>query len=164
MASEAPFLFFTDHNAELAKAVHDGRRREFASFSQFSDPQLLAKLPEPNAPSTFERSMPTGQPDKAAARAQLYAELLRIRRTEIVPRLVDAHALAAAAAGRAAVTAQWRMGDGSRLAIVCNLGDAGVPIKPPSGRVLFATSAAAAADVFAGQLAAFSTIALLDTE
>ncbi len=37
-----------------AKAVREGRRREFASFPQFSDQKLLAKLPDPNAVATFE--------------------------------------------------------------------------------------------------------------
>ncbi len=57
-ASVSPFLFFTDHNPELAKAVREGRRREFMGFSQFSDPALLAKLADPNELSTFDRSKP----------------------------------------------------------------------------------------------------------
>ncbi len=52
-ASEAPFLFFTDHNPELAKAVREGRKAEFSTFSQFSDPALIARLPDPNARETF---------------------------------------------------------------------------------------------------------------
>jgi 1,4-alpha-glucan branching enzyme len=31
-ASRTPFQFFTDHHGELAEAVREGRRREFASF------------------------------------------------------------------------------------------------------------------------------------
>ena len=48
-ASEAPFLFFTDHNEELARAVREGRRREFASFPQFSDPELCRSFPTERA-------------------------------------------------------------------------------------------------------------------
>lgn len=162
VASEAPFLFFTDHKGELAKAVRDGRRREFASFSQFSDPKLLAELPDPNARATFDRSKPTGQTDKATARVSLYRQLLTIRRTEIVPRLVNAHALDASAVGPAAVTAQWRLGDGSRLTLACNLGNSIIEAPPQSGRVLFATSRTAQRDISAGRLPAFSTVALLD--
>ena len=163
-ASEAPFLFFTDHNAELAKAVRDGRRREFASFSQFSDPKLLAELPDPNARETFDRSKPNGHSERAAARNRLYRRLLTIRCREIVPRLAKARALDAAAVGPAAVTARWRMGDGSQLSLVCNLGNSAVEITPPSGHVLFATSQTAEQDVVAGRLPAFSTVALLDSE
>ena len=57
-ASTSPFLYFTEHAAELAQAVRDGRRREFAKFSQFSDPKHLDKIPDPNAAVTFERSKP----------------------------------------------------------------------------------------------------------
>ena len=37
-ASTTPFLFFTDHHAELADAVREGRRQEFAGFAEFADP------------------------------------------------------------------------------------------------------------------------------
>ena len=68
-ASKTPFLFFTDHNAELAQAVRDGRRREFSSFPQFSDQTLLAKLPDPNAVATFEQSRPHPDPAIGAVAA-----------------------------------------------------------------------------------------------
>jgi malto-oligosyltrehalose trehalohydrolase len=56
--SVSPFFFFTDHNQELAKAVREGRRKEFAAFSQFSDPNILSQLSDPNAFETFARSKP----------------------------------------------------------------------------------------------------------
>jgi maltooligosyltrehalose trehalohydrolase len=50
--ASAPFLYFTDHqDAELARAVTEGRRREFAAFGW--RPQ---DVPDPQAPETFERS------------------------------------------------------------------------------------------------------------
>src|SRR5215510_2682793 len=55
-ASPAPFLFFTDHHGELAKAVRDGRRREFAEFKGFHDGEQAELIPDPNAPETFEAS------------------------------------------------------------------------------------------------------------
>jgi maltooligosyltrehalose trehalohydrolase len=56
--SQQPFLFFTDHKPELAEAVRDGRRNEFADFPQFNDPASLARIPDPNALETFIRSIP----------------------------------------------------------------------------------------------------------
>src|SRR5690606_7362847 len=35
--SRQPFLFFTSHHGELADAVREGRRSEFAEFSEFAD-------------------------------------------------------------------------------------------------------------------------------
>lgn len=161
MASEAPFLFFTDHNEELAKAVREGRRREFSSFSQFSDPKLLAQLSDPNATETFTQSRPREHPERAAARTRLYGQLLAVRRKEIVPRLAGTHSLDAMPLGARAVVAQWQMGDGSRLTIACNLGAAEIPLPPPAGRLLFATSPAAREQATSAGLPGYSTIAVL---
>ncbi len=49
-----PFLFFTDFHGELADAVREGRRREFAGFEAFSGE--LAPIPDPNAWDTFAAS------------------------------------------------------------------------------------------------------------
>lgn len=50
-AATSPFLFFTDHNEQLGKAVTKGRRQEFKEFKGFD-----GEVPDPQAPSTFERS------------------------------------------------------------------------------------------------------------
>jgi maltooligosyltrehalose trehalohydrolase len=48
----SPFQYFTDHeDAELGRAVTEGRRREFAAFGW--DPQ---EVPDPQDPETFARS------------------------------------------------------------------------------------------------------------
>jgi malto-oligosyltrehalose trehalohydrolase len=160
-ASVSPFLFFTDHNPELAKAVREGRRREFAGFSQFSDPKLLAKVPDPNAVATFDRSKPEPAATQADARRALYRKLLELRRTEIVPRLRGARAIAANAVGEAAVVAQWRMSDNSRLVIASNLGSEPAEIDKQSGRLLFATSPAAGRAALDGKLEPYCTVAIL---
>jgi len=160
-ASVAPFLFFTDHNAELAEAVRMGRRREFAGFSKFSDPKLLADLPDPNDAITFNRSMPIAAPGKAASREAYYRRLLEVRRQEIVPRLQGACAVSARAVGPAAAVAHWRMGDNSLLAIGVNLGSDAAQMAVHQGRLLFATSPAAEHAANSGVLEPFSTIAVL---
>ncbi|HET6548995.1 MAG TPA: malto-oligosyltrehalose trehalohydrolase, partial [Solirubrobacter sp.] len=76
----APFQFFTDHiDAVIADATREGRRREFASFAEFSG----AEVPDPQDPATFERSKLTrdGEPDGLR---ELHAALLRARR-ELLP-------------------------------------------------------------------------------
>ena len=47
-ASDRPFNFFTDFHGELADAVREGRRKEFAGFAEFSDPEARKKIPDPN--------------------------------------------------------------------------------------------------------------------
>ena len=51
-AAATPFLYFADHeDAEMARAVSEGRKREFAAFG-FAEQQV----PDPEARDTFERS------------------------------------------------------------------------------------------------------------
>jgi maltooligosyltrehalose trehalohydrolase len=136
--SEAPFLFFTDFHDELADAVREGRRREFAKFPAFADPDARARIPDPNAPATFARSHPEPGPQAVEWR-DLYRELLTLRHKHIVPRLAGARSLGAHALGEAAVFARWQLGDDAVLAIGINLGDAPIMFPPSSGATLFAS-------------------------
>jgi maltooligosyltrehalose trehalohydrolase len=134
--SLTPFLFFTDHHDEIADAVREGRRQEFASFSEFADPEQRERIPDPNAAETFAASVPrSGGGDRFA----FYQRLIAVRMQDIVPRLAGAVSLGAEAIGAKAVLARWRMGDRSILTIVTNLGSDPVPFKTPSGRLLFTT-------------------------
>ena len=81
---DAPFQFFSDHIDEsIAQATREGRRQEFASFSQFSQEEI----PDPQDRATFERSKLTRRADPAISR--LYADLLVVRR-RLPPGDVDA--------------------------------------------------------------------------
>jgi maltooligosyltrehalose trehalohydrolase len=158
-ASESPFLFFTDHNEELARAVREGRRREFAAFPQFSDPDTLQKLPEANAIETFGRSKPLGKDGSSKSRNDLYRKLLTLRREHIVPRLAGAHTIDVQTVGPAAVLARWRMGDGSTLILASNLGAESLAITPMREDFLFAGSDAARKSARDGKLEPYSTLA-----
>ena len=160
-ATDAPFLFFTDHNEKLAQAVREGRRREFASFPQFSDPTLLKKIPDPNDEETFERSHPFIDQTLNHRRKDFYERLLGLRRAYIIPRLIGARATDANAIGEAAVVARWRMGDGVTLTLACNLAGQAAEIEPLAGEILFATSDPALNSYRVGQLEAYTTIAQL---
>jgi maltooligosyltrehalose trehalohydrolase len=120
IGSRSPFLFFTDFHDDLADAVREGRRKEFAKFPAFADPEQRDRIPDPNAPETFERSRPLENAESATWRA-FYKHLIDLRRTHIVPRLKGALAEGARVLGGKAVTAAWRMGDGARLTIALNL-------------------------------------------
>jgi len=54
--ASAPFLYFTDHEPALGKAVTEGRRSEFRAFSAFRDETFRELIPDPQARETFERS------------------------------------------------------------------------------------------------------------
>jgi maltooligosyltrehalose trehalohydrolase len=135
-AAEQPFLFFTSHHGELARLVREGRRNEFAAFSAFTDPHKREQIPDPNAPQTFEASRPVLSTSGPSVIQQLYRQLLQIRHEQIIPRLPGAQALDASVLAPGAVSACWRMGDGSELRVDLNLGNAPVQHTPPIDAVL----------------------------
>ncbi|ARS51823.1 malto-oligosyltrehalose trehalohydrolase [Kushneria konosiri] len=134
-----PFLFFTDHRDELADAVREGRRSEFADFSHFKDEKTRAQIPDPNAVSTFEQSCLSGPEDDPEADMwrTRYMTLLDIRHAEIIPRLPGTRPMGAVPLGEGAILAHWRMGDGTVLAIAVNLGKQRVSIDAPEGQRLY---------------------------
>jgi len=138
--SESPFLFFTDFHDELADAVREGRRCEFAGTPAFDEPEEREKIPDPNAPGTYDASVPRPGPDADAWR-DLYARLLKLRAERIAPVLAGASSLGAEAVGDAAVVARWRMADATTLTIAINLGDEAVDANVPDAPLLFAAGA-----------------------
>jgi maltooligosyltrehalose trehalohydrolase len=163
-AATAPFLFFTDHNEQLAPLVTEGRRKEFAKFAAFQDAGLRATIPDPNDAATFHASVPdlaeADKPHHAEALA-LHRQLLALRQRHIVPHLPGAHAIGAHAVGVGAVLARWRLGDGSVLTIACNLGDRHATCAA-SGNHLFESIAGAATVLGTGSLLPRCCVVLLD--
>jgi maltooligosyltrehalose trehalohydrolase len=81
----SPFQFFTDHAGELGELVRSGRAREFEHFAAFADASSRARLPDPQAVRTFERSrLDWSERERAPHQhlLQLYADLLERRRSE----------------------------------------------------------------------------------
>jgi 1,4-alpha-glucan branching enzyme len=137
LAATRPFLFFCDFGPDLAEAVTQGRRREFARFARFADPESRAAIPDPGDPATFERSrLSFDDADPAArARVDLHRELLRLRARHIVPRLASGAEPEAdfASLDTTGVAVWWRLDDGSVLHLLANLGPEPVaaPMRPP---------------------------------
>ncbi len=135
--AKEPFLFFTDHHGELAEAVREGRRNEFADFAAFQDPERRERIPDPNALPTFQQSNPTFTDSE---QAQFYRQLLSLRHRHLVPHLPGSVALGAQVLADGAVTARWRLGNGSLLQIDLNL--SATPVNHPAPEhLLFATPA-----------------------
>lgn len=135
--AEEPFLFFTDHHGELAEAVREGRRNEFADFAAFKDPKRRERIPDPNAEATFKQSAPAFADNE---QARLYHQLLSLRHRHIVPHLSGSQALGAQVLADGAVSARWRLGNGSLLQIDLNLGTEAL-VYPACAHVLFQTPA-----------------------
>ncbi|WP_404990741.1 malto-oligosyltrehalose trehalohydrolase [Cupriavidus pauculus] len=161
--ARTPFLYFTDHPPELAQAVRDGRRREFAASTAFRDDAHAARIADPNARETFEMSRPVCDDTDGDCRAwnHYYGELLSIRRHEIMPRLRQCRTAGVTPLGDRALVARWRMGDGSLLSIWLNLGEASVDADCEGGHMLHASQSGAIASLAAGILPGYSCVACL---
>lgn len=118
-----PFLYFCHFHEELARAVREGRRGEFARFERFRSEEAMATIPDPNGVPTFEASkIDWAKLDVSAhaGRLSLVRRLLELRGREIVPRLPALSGEADAAGSL--IAARWMLADGARLGVVANLG------------------------------------------
>ena len=121
-----PFPFFCDFGPDLADAVREGRRAEFARFPEFQDPASRSRIPDPNAEATFE-SAKLGWDDIGRAPhadwLRWYRRVLAVRHAEIVPRLGDIQAGGRyQIVGPGAVVVRWSLGHaGEELVLAANL-------------------------------------------
>jgi maltooligosyltrehalose trehalohydrolase len=138
-ASSAPFLYFADHEADLAAKVRQGRADFMSQFPGVATPDGRAALPDPADPETFRRCRldhaDRGRHPEAWA---LHCDLLRLRREHApfrAPASVDGAVLAAEA-----FVLRFAAEDTDRLLLI-NLGrDLHLPVAPepllapPAGR------------------------------
>jgi maltooligosyltrehalose trehalohydrolase len=81
--ASTPFLYFADHNPDLARAVEKGRIEFMSQFQSLSSPDMRAHMPAPHDPATFERSRLNWDEWEAhAADRRLHADLLALRRAD----------------------------------------------------------------------------------
>jgi malto-oligosyltrehalose trehalohydrolase/4-alpha-glucanotransferase len=135
-----PFLYFTSHEPELAELVKEGRRKEFAGFSEFADEDSRERIPDPNDPETFISSRPVAMSTAHGHRA-LYQTLLRLRAEHVMPGLAHCSSSGSRALGDRAAVASWRLGTGKELVIATNLGKSVVEWHdaPRQGTLLYST-------------------------
>jgi maltooligosyltrehalose trehalohydrolase len=81
--SSAPFLYFADHNPELAEAVRKGRLEFLSQFPSLADPEVQAVIATPHDPATFERcKLDFAERERHAGCYALHRDLLRLRRED----------------------------------------------------------------------------------
>jgi len=123
-AASSPFLYFTNHvDAELGRAVTEGRRKEFAAFGW-----KPSEVPDPQADATFQASKLKWDERRKEPHADILAwhtALIRLRRDE--PSLTDGR-LDRTEIGfdEAAKTLMLRRGP---ITVACNLGEQRVPLE-----------------------------------
>ena len=80
-AASAPFLYFADHNANLAQAVQRGRAEFIGQFASLGSPEMQAQMAAPHDESTFTRCrLDWAERDAHVRAVALHRDLLRLRR------------------------------------------------------------------------------------
>ncbi|HEY6392698.1 MAG TPA: malto-oligosyltrehalose trehalohydrolase [Bryobacteraceae bacterium] len=128
-ADRSPFLYFTSHgDPELARAVSEGRRKEFADFAtgpEFHDPQSL---------ETFEKSKIDWSQSSSKDVLRLYRDLISLRKR--TPCLSNGRKdLLRVDVNEEAGWLKLERSDpgGGSALLICNFSGIGLAIGPPDG-------------------------------
>jgi maltooligosyltrehalose trehalohydrolase len=139
-AASTPFLFFCDFGPELARAVTQGRRREFKRFAAFADDAAVAAIPDPGSASTFDASKlrwteRTQAPQRE--RLALITELLDLRRRYLMPQLEHVGRGSFRVEG-SLLHLEWRLSDTTRWRVLANFAGNDATASRPQGEIVFA--------------------------
>jgi maltooligosyltrehalose trehalohydrolase len=164
--ASTPFLFFCDFDGDLAKAVTEGRRNEFAKFAKFSSEEATSQIPDPNAEATFFRS----KLDWATVNQplhhewfELYQTLLTLRRDSVSPYLAESVCAKFALPGSGGLVVSWTFDENATLTLVANLSASAIPTPSrPHGDLIYSNARMATAESDQGDMPAWSVAWFLD--
>jgi maltooligosyltrehalose trehalohydrolase len=92
--ASAPFLYFADHNSELASLVRRGRAEFLGQFAHVATPEVTSRLTDPSAETTFTHCKIDWRDKDDVNGAQTVAlvrDLIRIRRKDATFRRQGIH-------------------------------------------------------------------------
>jgi maltooligosyltrehalose trehalohydrolase len=121
--ASSPFLYFADHEPELAKAVRNGRLEFLSQFPSLATPETQAGVADPESPETFERcKLDLSERERHAACYALHRDLLRLRREDPVFRAQGKGGLDGAVLGPEAFVIRFFGSDSENRLLLVNLG------------------------------------------
>ena len=119
--SSAPFLYFADHNPELAKLVRAGRKEFLSQFPSLADQRTQEGLADPGADETFTRCrLDFSERERHAQHYALHRDLLARRRSDAT--LSSCSAVDGAVLADSALVLRFFAEDGDDRLLVLNLG------------------------------------------
>jgi maltooligosyltrehalose trehalohydrolase len=122
-AASSPFLYFADHNPELARLVKQGRFKFLAQFPTVARPDMQALLADPADPRTFERcKLDLTERARNAAVYHLHRDLLKLRRDDAVFRRQRRRGLDGAVLSERALVVRFFGGEAGDRLLLVNLG------------------------------------------
>lgn len=132
-ACDQPFPFFCDFQGELAEAVREGRRKEFASFSKFG-----GDVPDPLSDETFQSAVIDWDLTMVEPHREHLAfahEMLALRQQAVAPLLASGwQESKVVVLDERGIDGVWRFNGGS-LRILANFSDRPIEgLAPPSGQ------------------------------
>jgi len=119
-----PFMYFADHDGDLAEAVRKGRLEFLSQFPSLRDEGIRRLMPAPNDEAAFRRCrLQWSDSTRARQSATLHRDLLTLRRTDPVLSTLgtSAIAIASSAPTPSIVVLRYQHGHDERL-VLMNLG------------------------------------------
>lgn len=122
-AASSPFLFFADHEPELASKVRSGRAGFLAQFPGIATEAMRARLADPGSRDSFEMcKLDLSERERHPDAYALHRDLLRLRRDDPVFRMQKPGAIDGAVLGPECLVLRWFGGElGDRL-LLANFG------------------------------------------
>lgn len=122
-AASSPFLYFADHEPELAASVRKGRTEFISQFPSIATEEIRELLPDPGDPDTFRRcKLDLGEREHHAEAYALHRDLLGLRREDPAFRAQRAGGVDGAVLGGEALVLRYFGGEGADRLLVVNLG------------------------------------------
>ena len=122
--ASSPFLYFADHDGQLAEEVSKGRAAFVRQFPSLATREVQTHLPEPHNPSTFERcKLRWEERDANDRHRRLHQDLLALRRSDTAFRQQQPGAVDGAVLGQEAFVLRIATREaGDERLLVVNLG------------------------------------------
>jgi len=163
-AASSPFLFFCDFHGDLAAAVTNGRRNEFARFAKFNSAEVRESIPDPNAESSYLQSKLIWDNLRDWVHSEwlnLYRKLLAIRQSTVVHHLGKSRVTKCEVSQdrERKISVDWVFEDGARLELCANLSNENVSISLEHPTLPFYASTSEASTAFVhGSLPPWSVV------
>jgi maltooligosyltrehalose trehalohydrolase len=123
IATSSPFLYFADHEIDIASLVRDGRWEFLRRFPRTAEFISGGGLPDPASRDTFEQSkIDWAEAEKHGEVLLLHRDLLRLRKSDPIFARQDATMLEGAVVGPEAFLLRWFDPDHDDRLMLVNLG------------------------------------------
>jgi len=121
--ASSPFIYFADHNPELARLVATGRKEFLRQFRSVASPEADSYLADPGSEQTFLQSnLDHSERKKNSEIYQLHRDLLRMRREDPVFSKAHSRMVDGAVLGVEALVLRFFGDDGNDRLLLLNLG------------------------------------------